>query len=95
MKPILHSQTHEWRERSAEGRLRVVRAQWNSRKWTFTETFKDIPDWLEVPSPTLGDYEALRDVLWRKYQRKRLPWHFIQELDDKIGEMRGGAAEAG
>ena len=63
-----HSQAHEWRDRSDDGRLRIVRAQWDSRKWSFTETYKDIPTWHALTAPPLADYEKLRDVLWRKYQ---------------------------
>jgi hypothetical protein len=88
VKPTLHSQVHEWRERSEEGRLRIVRAQWDSKKWTFTETYKDLPNWQNLTAPTVEDYAALRDVLWRKYQRKRVPWRFIEELDALIEERR-------
>lgn len=92
MKVTLHSQAHEWRDRREDGRLRIVRAQWDSRKWSFTETYKDSPDWQSIATPALEDYEMLRDVLWRKYQRKRVPWRFVEDLDALIGEMRGGDA---
>lgn len=86
---ILHSQSHEWRERQEDGRVRIVRAQWDTRKWSFTETFKDADTWSKVAAPTIEDYESLRDVLWRKYQRKRTPWRFIEDLDKLLEEMRG------
>ncbi len=92
MKVTLHSQAHEWRDREEDGRLRIVRAEWDSKKWTFTETYKDLPDWRTLTSPSLRDYEMLRDVLWRKYQRKRVPWRFIEDLDVLLGDMRGGGA---
>lgn len=92
MKVTLHSQVHEWRDRSEDGRLRIVRAQWDSRKWSFTETYKDVPEWRMITTPVLEDYERLREVLWRKYQRKRLPWRFVEKLDVVIGDMRGGAS---
>ncbi len=92
MKNNLHSQVHEWRERKEDGRLRIVRAQWDSKRWTFTETFKDIPTWHALTSPAVEEYETLRDVLWRKYQRKRVPWRFLEDLDAFIEVMRGGAA---
>jgi hypothetical protein len=91
VKVTLHSQAHEWRDREEGGRLRIVRAQWDSKKWTFTDTYKDIPDWRTLTAPSLRDYEMLRDVLWRKYQRKRVPWRFIEDLDVLIGEMRSAA----
>lgn len=92
VKVTLHSQVHEWRERKEDGRLRILRAQWDSKKWSFTETYKDIPNWRTLTTPPLEDYEMLRDVLWRKYQRKRLPWRFVEEIDVLIEDMRGGEA---
>jgi hypothetical protein len=95
MKVTLHSQVHEWRERNEEGRVRIVRAGWDGRRWNFTDTFKDAPDWNTLTNPPLEDYEALRDVLWRKYQRKRLPWRFIEDLDKFLEKFRGPATESG
>ena len=88
MKVVLHSQIHEWRERDEDGHLRYLRAGWDSRNWVFTYTTKEAPDWMPYPNPTLEDYEALRDVLWRKYQRKRLSWKFIEDLDKYINELK-------
>ena len=88
MKVKLHSQEHEWHGRDEEGRKRYVRASWDSREWHFVETFKDAPDWTPVAAPTLEDYEALRDVLWRKYQRRRVPWRFVEQVDGVIAGLR-------
>ena len=30
---------------------------------------------------------TLRGVLWRKYQRKRCPWRFIETIDKLLEEM--------
>ena len=92
VKVTLHSQVHEWRDRKEDGRLRIVRAQWDSKKWSFTETYKDLPTWRNLTTPALEDYEMLRDVLWRKYQRKRVPWRFVEDIDAVIKDMIGGAA---
>ena len=34
-----------------------------------------------------GALVTLRDVLWRKYQRKRCPWRFIETIDKLLEEM--------
>ena len=94
MKVTLHSQAHEWRDRDEENRVRIVRAQWDGRKWNFRFTLKTEPDWHEVETPTLEMLEALRDVLWRKYQRKRLSWKFVEDLDKIISEMGGSVPSA-
>ncbi len=88
MRPTLHSQIHEWRERTEDGRVQWVKAGWDARQWNFSITTKDDPEWHEVPKPTLEMLEALRDVLWRKYQRKRLSWKFVEDLDALLEEMR-------
>ena len=94
MKVILHSQIHEWHERDEDGVMHIFRASWNSREWMFEVTTKKDPDWHEVAVPTLEMLEALRDVLWRKYQRSRLPWRFVEDLDAKILKMKGGESAA-
>lgn len=92
VKVTLHSQQHEWHQNDAQGRRRYVRASWDSRKWSFSETFKDAPAWMTVDAPTRQDYEALRDILWRKYQRNRVPWRFVEQVDSVLAEM-GGAPD--
>ncbi|MEY4482621.1 MAG: hypothetical protein RL693_73 [Verrucomicrobiota bacterium] len=89
MKVKLHSQTHEWRQRDDDNNLRYLRACWDSIKWHFFYTTKTMEDWAELPNPTLEDYEGLRDVLFRKYQRKRLPWKFVVDIDKFLEEMKG------
>lgn len=89
MKVKLHSQTHEWRQRDDDNNLRYLRACWDSIRWHFFYTTKAMEDWAELPNPTLEDYEGLRDVLFRKYQRKRLPWKFVVDIDKFLEEMKG------
>jgi hypothetical protein len=93
MKVRLTSQTHEWRSRDEEGVVHIIRAEWDSRQWHFMVTTKKDPEWHDVPKPTLDHYEALRDVLFRKYQRNRNSWSFVEDLDKIIAEIRGGGAE--
>jgi hypothetical protein len=93
MKVRLTSQAHEWRSRDDDGVVHIIRAEWDSRQWHFTVTTKKDPEWHDVPKPTLEHYEALRDVLFRKYQRNRNSWSFVEDIDKLIAEMRGGAAE--
>lgn len=88
MKVKLHSQTHEWHERDEDNRRLHFRACWDARKWHFFHTTNEMDEWEPLPEPTLEHYEALRDVLWRKYQRKRLSWRFVEEMDVRLGEMR-------
>jgi len=83
MKVRLHSQMHEWREHE-DGVTRFFRAEWDARQWNFLTTTKADPEWYAIEKPTVENLEQLRDVLFRKYQRRRLPWHFIEDLDVEI-----------
>ena len=45
-------------------------------------------DWEPIEKPTLENWEALRDVLWRKYQRKRLPFKYLEGVDKIIADLK-------
>lgn len=81
------NQVHEWHERTEDGRKRYVRGYWNSREWTFRVLDSGAEDWERVEKPDVELWTALRDVLWRKYQRKRLPFKFIERVDAVLEEL--------
>ena len=78
---------HEWRESTPEGDVRYVTARRHLGKWQFKTCLKSDEDWtlLDVLSPE--DFKHLRDVLWRKYQRKRVPYEHVLEIDAMIEEV--------
>jgi hypothetical protein len=80
------NQTHEWHENTEEGK-RYIRGYWNSRDWNFGILEPGADDWTRVEKPGPELWLALRDVLWRKYQRKRLPWKFIERVDAVLEDM--------
>ena len=90
LKVRLTSQTHEWRRRDDDGTVNIIRAEWDSRDWRFQVTTKKDPEWHEVPEPALELYEELRNALFNKYQRNRLPWSYIEHVDARIKALRGG-----
>jgi len=73
-------ETFEWRERTDEG-LRFWRATRHAGKWTFQTTLKTEPDWHPIDPVPRELWQELRDLLWRKYQRKRVPWEWIEKID--------------
>lgn len=73
-------ESHEWRERTEEG-LRFWRANRHASRWTFQTTLKHEPDWHLIDPVPREMWEALRDILWRKYQRKRCPWEHVERID--------------
>lgn len=80
------NQTHEWHENTDEGK-RYIRGYWNSREWTFATLEPGADEWVRVARPDAALWTALRDVLWRKYQRKRLPWKFIERVDAELEKL--------
>ncbi len=80
-------ETHEWRERTDDG-LRYYRASYHAGRWSFATTLKSDPDWERIETEQVPEemWRALRDVLWRKYQRKRLPWERIAAIDKLLGD---------
>lgn len=82
------NQVHEWHERDEEsGRKRYFRGYWNSREWTFAILDPGALDWERVEKPGAAIWLALRDVLWRKYQRRRVPFKFVERVDAILEDM--------
>lgn len=78
-------ESHEWRERTEEG-LRFWRARHHAGKWSFQTTLKTDPDWQPVDPVPRELWAELREVLWRKYQRRRCPWKWIEDIDKLLEE---------
>jgi hypothetical protein len=47
-------------------------------------------EWQPHDSISAPEWRMLRDVLWRKYQRGRCPWKFLEKIDALLEEMDGG-----
>lgn len=81
-------QRHEWREETEEG-TRIYKAVFHSKKWCFASSMKgtrrEPPEWEDIEEVSDELWESLRDVLFRKYQRKRCPWKLIEDIDKKLG----------
>lgn len=78
-------ETHEWRERTEEG-LRFWQATRHAGKWKLQTTLQTDPEWEPLDPAPREVWEKLRDVLWRKYQRKRCPWEWIEAIDKRLAE---------
>lgn len=80
------NQIHEWHERIEDGRKQYIRAHWNSREWVFRVAHPDGEAWMPM-EPTTERWLELRDLLFRKYQRKKLPWKYVEALDKMLTGM--------
>ncbi len=79
---------HNWKEVTADGEKREVRASKFGGAWRFQSKLKHEAVWTHHDVPSLEDLEALRDVLFRKYNRKRLPWEDVVTIDAMIEKRR-------
>lgn len=76
--------THEWHERTADGDVRYIRAVRHAGQWRVQAKLKGDEHWAVLDPVPRRDLEQLRDVLWRKYQRRRLGYGDIEQVDRLI-----------
>jgi hypothetical protein len=85
---------HTWKTTNDDGEKREVRAEKFGKRWRLQAKIKGEENWTYYDDPLLADLLELRDVLWRKYQRKHLSWEDIEAIDkmivDRGGEVPGG-----
>ncbi|GEM_PF-1483154 len=81
-------EAHEWNEKSEEG-TRYFRATHHAGGWRFQTTLKTDPEWEQIPYPDADLWLTLRDILWKRYQRKRGAWAIIEAID-KLCEKEFG-----
>jgi hypothetical protein len=62
---------HTWKETTEEGERREVRASKFGGKWRLQARLKGEEAWTYYDEPRIEDLRELRDVLFRKYQRRR------------------------
>ena len=72
---------HIWTEKDADGRKREVRVTKFGGVWRFQAKFADEPDWTYYERPLMDDLLALKDVIFRKYQRRRASAEDLQSVE--------------
>ena len=82
-------QQHTWRERTEEG-VRFYRASHHASSWILSSQLKGEEEWHAHDPISAHEWRLLRDVLWRKYQRGRCPWKFLEKIDVLLEDMDDG-----
>jgi hypothetical protein len=72
---------HIWKERDAEGRKREVRVTKFGGVWRFQAKYVDDSEWTYYERPLLDDLRALKDVVFRKYQRRRASAEDVDSIE--------------
>jgi hypothetical protein len=79
-------ESHEWFENTDDGKV-FYRANYLGTRWTIMTTReKRNPTWTDLKPPSEAVWRELRDVVWKKYQRKRCPWERVADLDKILGD---------
>ena len=77
---------HIWTEKDEDGRKREVRVTKFGGEWRFQAKYADEPDWTYYDRPLLGDLLALKDIIFRKYQRRRASAEDFQAVEKMVRE---------
>ena len=79
---------HIWTEKDDEGRKREVRATKFGGKWRLQSKAADEMDWTYHDPPLFDDLLKLKDVIGRKYQRRRASADDVASVDKLIAEQQ-------
>jgi hypothetical protein len=77
---------HIWKEKDAEGRKREVRAIKFGGVWRLQAKHTDEDQWTYYERPLLEDLLALKDVVFRKYQRRRASAEDLDSIEKLLRE---------
>ena len=77
---------HVWRETTAEGEKREIKAVKFGGKWRLQAKLKGDAAWTYYDQPSLADLEALHDLIFRKYQRRRATYEDVQAIEKMIAD---------
>ena len=79
---------HIWRDRNQDGRKREVRATKFGGAWRLQAKIAGDLDWTYYDRPLLEDLLTLKEILERKYQRRRASVEDVASIEKLIQEQR-------
>ena len=79
---------HIWTEKDNEGVKREVRATKFGGKWTLQAKRSDEADWTYYNPPLLEDVLTLKEIIGRKYQRRRVTADDVAAIDKLLGGLQ-------
>lgn len=79
---------HIWTEKDDEGRKREIRATKFGGNWKFQAKFKDETEWTYYDYPLMEDLLALKEIVFRKYQRRRASAEDVASVDKLIEDRQ-------
>lgn len=79
---------HAWVIRTDEGFKREVRVIKTGASWRFQSKRADEERWTYFDEPLVADLEEFREVLFRKYQRRRAAYEDVLWADRELARRR-------
>ncbi len=79
---------HIWTEKDEEGRKREVSATKFGGKWSLQSKTAEEIEWTYHDPPLFDDLLKLKDVIARKYQRRRASADDVASVDKLIGQQQ-------
>jgi hypothetical protein len=83
----MHNQ-HGWTDRSAEGIKREVRVVKRGGLWRFQSKREDQVGWEYYDEPMLEDLKNFKELLFRKYQRRRASFEDVRWAERELARRR-------
>ncbi|MBU3666669.1 MAG: hypothetical protein FGM15_12460 [Chthoniobacterales bacterium] len=78
---------HGWTQRTEDGEKREIRAVKTQGRWRLQSKRKHDENWIYHDVPDRADLEELRDILWRKYQRRRASHEDVLLADKMLADL--------
>jgi len=78
---------HIWTEKDEEGRKREVRATKFGGKWRLQAKTAGEADWTYYDRPLLEDLLKLKEIIGRKYQRRRASADDVESVERLIHDL--------
>ena len=75
---------HIWTEKDGEGRKREVRATKFGGQWRLQAQTAPDETWTYYEEPLMEDLLTLKDILERKYRRRRASYEDVTSLEEMI-----------
>ena len=75
---------HIWTEKDEEGRKREIRATKFGGKWRLQSKVEGDVDWTYYDRPLMEDLLKLKEIIGRKYQRRRASAEDVASVDKLI-----------
>ena len=78
---------HIWTEKDEDGRKREVRATKFGGDWRLQAKGADEPEWTYYEQPVLEDLLKLKEIIGRKYRRRRASADDVASVDQLIRDQ--------